>query len=307
MQMDIVVVGDLNVDLVLTGLPALPAYRELRLAKGMRFVLGGSSAIFACNAARLGAKVGFVGKVGEDEFGGFLRRRLERSGVDTSHLLIDRSGDTGICVSMSFPEEYAMVSYPGVRETFLAEEVDLGYVRTARHLHMSGFYLQRGMQAGAAGLFRGARQAGMSTSLDPDHDPTGKWDGGIWEVLSSVDFFFPNEHEALSIARTPDLHTAANRFRSSGGTTAIKRGADGVLAATAGRTFSTPAFPVTPVDTTGAGDSFNAGFVFRHLAGAPLEECIRWGNACGALSTQALGGTEGFPRPSEVERFLTAA
>jgi sugar/nucleoside kinase (ribokinase family) len=305
--MDIVVVGDLNVDLVLTGLSTLPAYRELRLAKGMRFVLGGSSAIFACNAARLGATVGFVGKVGEDELGDYLRRCLQQSGVDVSHMVFVPSGGTGICISMSFPDEYAMVSYPGIRETFCAADVDFDYVRTARHLHMSGYYLLRGMQTGAADLFCRAKQAGMSTSLDPDHDPSGKWDGGIQELLAHVDYFFPNQHEALSIARTHDLETAVSRLRSLAGVTVIKRGAEGALAAAAERTISEPAFPIEPVDTTGAGDSFNAGFLFQRLRGSPLEECIRWGNACGALSTQALGGTEGFPKPVEVERFLGTA
>ena len=302
--MDIVVVGDLNVDLVLTGLSALPAYRELRVAKGMRFVLGGSSGIFACNAARLGASIGFVGKVGEDEFGDFLQRRMEESGVDASHLARDRSQQTGICVSMSFPEEYAMASYAGIRETFRVEDVDFDYLKTARHLHMSGFYLLPAMWAGAVRLFREAKQAGLSTSLDPDHDSSGKWDGGIRDLLPYVDFFLPNEHESLSITGADDIETAAARLRGLAATTVIKRGAEGVLVASGSTTVFAPAFRITPVDTTGAGDSFNAGFIFQFLQGAPLEQCIRWGNACGALSTQALGGTEGFPTPAEVQRFL---
>ena len=304
--MDIVVVGDLNVDLVLTGLPALPAYRELRVAKGMRFVLGGSSGIFACNAARLGASVGFVGKVGADEFGDFLLRRLEQSGVDTSHLVRSRSGRTGICISMSFPEEYAMVSYAGIRESFRVEDVDFDYVKTARHLHMSGFYLLPGMWAGLVRLFREAKQAGLTTSLDPDHDSSGKWDGGIRDLLPYVDFFFPNEYESLSITGAGDIETAAARLRGLAATTVIKRGAEGVLVVSGSTTVSAPAFRITPVDTTGAGDSFNAGFVFQFLQGAPLEQCIRWGNACGALSTQALGGTESFPNRSQVEQFLAS-
>jgi len=303
---DIVVVGDLNVDLVLTGLPALPAYRELRVAKGMRFVLGGSSGIFACNAARLGASVGFVGKVGADEFGDFLLRRLEQSGVDTSHLVRSRSGRTGICISMSFPEEYAMVSYAGIRESFRVEDVDFDYVKTARHLHMSGFYLLPGMWAGLVRLFREAKQAGLTTSLDPDHDSSGKWDGGIRDLLPYVDFFFPNEYESLSITGAGDIETAAARLRGLAATTVIKRGAEGVLVVSGSTTVSAPAFRITPVDTTGAGDSFNAGFVFQFLQGAPLEQCIRWGNACGALSTQALGGTESFPNRSQVEQFLAS-
>lgn len=302
--MDIVVVGDLNVDLVLTGLAGLPAYRELRQATGMRFALGGSSGIFASNAARLGASVGFVGKVGDDEFGAFLRRRLAAAGVDVSRLVVDPSAATGICVSMSFPEDYAMVSYPGIRRSFALQDVDLDYVRSARHLHVSGYYLMPAFQPGAPELFRRAKQAGLTTSLDPDHDSSGCWDGGIRAVLPSVDFFFPNQHEALRIARAADLPAATDCLRSFAATTVIKLGSEGALAVTPEGTLSAPAFPVTPVDTTGAGDSFNAGFLFQHLRGAPLAECLRWGNACGALSTLALGGTEGFPTPDEIERFL---
>jgi sugar/nucleoside kinase (ribokinase family) len=205
---------------------------------------------------------------------------------------------------MSFPEEYAMVSYPGIRETFRVEDVDFDYVKSARHLHMSGYYLLRSMQAGASRLFREAKEAGMSTSLDPDHDPSGKWNGGMRELLCYVDFFFPNEHECMNIAGAANLDAAANCLRSLAGVTVIKRGAEGAVLVSAGCTISTPAFAITPVDTTGAGDSFNAGYLFQYLRGSPQEQCLLWGNACGALSTQSLGGTEGFPHPGEVERFL---
>jgi sugar/nucleoside kinase (ribokinase family) len=302
--MDIVVVGELNVDLVLTGLASLPGYGELRLAKDMRFALGSSSAIFACNAARLGAKVGFVGKSGKDEFGDFLVRRLEASGVDTSRIVRSSEGRTGICVLMSFPKEYAMASFPGIRETFSLAEVDLDYVRGARHMHMSSFYIQPALRPGCPELFRAAKEAGLTTSLDPDQDPAGKWDGGISQVLKNVDLFFPNEMEAAALGGSADMETALAELGRLAKRVVIKRGAEGLMTAEAGRTIVAPGFRVDPVDTTGAGDSFNAGFVHGFLQGAPLAECAVWGHACGALSTRALGGTEGFPTREEVERFL---
>jgi sugar/nucleoside kinase (ribokinase family) len=302
--MDIVVVGELNVDLVLTGLPSLPAYKELRLAKDMRFTLGSSSAIFACNASRLGASVGFVGKVGDDEFGDFMLRSLQQSGVETAHIIRHPGGRTGICVMMSFPDDYSMVSFPGIRETFRLEEVDFDYVKTARHLHMSSFYIQPALRPDVPQLFRRAREAGLSTSLDPDQDPSGKWNGGMREVLPYVDLFFPNEQEAMGITGAPDVDAAAQALRVLGRTIVVKRGAAGVLVAAGNKTVTAPGFPLRALDTTGAGDSFNAGFVFQFLQGAGLDECVMWGNACGALSTQALGGTAGFPYPAEVERFL---
>jgi sugar/nucleoside kinase (ribokinase family) len=304
MSLDIIVVGELNVDLVLTGLPSLPGYRELRLARDMRFTLGSSSAIFACNAARLGASVGFVGKAGDDEFGDFMLRSLKQAGVDTSRIIRHPGGHTGICVVMSFPEDYAMVSFPGIRETFRLEEVDIDYVKTARHLHMSSFYIQPALRPGIPRLFRQAKEAGLSTSLDPDNDPTGSWNGGMREALGSVDLFLPNEQELMGIAGMKELSTAVEEMRGVAGTTIVKRGAAGVLIMTHGRTIAAPGFTINPMDTTGAGDSFNAGFVVRFLQGAPLEDCTAWGNACGALSTRALGGTAAFPDYGELQRFL---
>lgn len=302
--MDIVVVGDINADLILTGLPSLPAFRELKHAKGMKFTLGGSSAIFAHNIARLGAATGFVGKVGKDHVGDFLLDTLASAGVDTSRVVRDAALPTGICVSMSFPDEYAMVSYPGIRESFVLQEVDIAYVKRARHLHLSSFYLQPGLQPGCLELFRCARTAGLTTSLDPDHDPREKWNSGMQQLLHEVDLFLPNEIEAARISRTQELTAAARFFDSFGHTTVIKRGREGVSVICGGQVTSSPSFKIQPLDTTGAGDSFDAGFIFQHLNRAPLEKCIAWGSACGALSTRALGGIEAFPTPSEVEKFL---
>jgi len=301
--MEIVVVGDINADLIFTGLPSLPAFRELKHAKGMKFTLGGSSAIFAYNIARLGAATGFVGKVGNDHVGDFLLSVLGSVGVDTSRVVRDGARPTGICVSMSFPDEYAMVSYPGIRESFALHEIDLEYVKSARHLHLSSFYLQPGLQPGCAELFRSAKTAGLTTSLDPDHDPREQWNGGMQQLLQYVDLFLPNETEALRISGTDDLNAAARLFNRFGHTAVIKRGREGASVIRDGQVTAAPAFEIEPVDTTGAG-SFNAGFIFQYLNRAPLQKCIAWGCACGALSTRALGGIDAFPTCTEIETFL---
>ncbi len=302
--MDIVVVGDINADLILSGLSSLPAFGELKHAKDMKLTLGGSSAIFAHNIARLGAATGFAGKVGRDHIGDFLIDTLNGAGVDTSRVVRDSTRPTGICVSMTFPENYAMVSYPGIRESFTLQEIDLDYVRQARHLHMSGFYLQPGLRAGCLELFRSAKAAGLTTSLDPDHDPREEWNGGMRELLGEIDLFLPNELEAQRISRAQELDAAMSFFAQTGNTTVVKRGRDGVTVVRGQENISAPSFRIEPVDTTGAGDSFDAGFVFQHLRGAPVQKCMVWGNACGALSTRALGGLDGFPTSAEVERFL---
>jgi sugar/nucleoside kinase (ribokinase family) len=302
--MDVVVVGELNADLILSGLAAVPRFGEIQCAQGMRLTLGSSSAIFACNIARLGVEVGFVGKVGNDLLGSMLVERLHVRGVDTSRIVRTDEAQTGICVVLSFPHDYAMASYPGVREKFCLDDVDLEYVQSARHMHMSSYFLQPALQPGAAELFRRAKRAGLTTSLDPDCDPAGKWNGGLLELLPSVDVFLPNEQEALRISGKNDLESALDSLGKLATTVVVKRGAAGILMSSQGQKLAIPGFHVDPLDTTGAGDSFNAGFISRFLKRDSLADCIAWGNACGAMSTLAMGGIEGFPVEMQVEEFF---
>ncbi|MHB1938401.1 MAG: carbohydrate kinase family protein, partial [Acidobacteriaceae bacterium] len=144
----------------------------------------------------------------------------------------------------------------------------------------------------------------LSTSLDPDYDPSGKWDGGMLKLLPFVDIFLPNELETTKISGETDIARAVDILSKLSRIVVVKRGAAGVSMKYREQVVNAPAFSVQPVDTTGAGDSFNAGFIFRFLQGAPLADCTAWGNACGALSTRSLGGTEGFPTASEVEKFF---
>lgn len=245
-----------------------------------------------------------MGKLGKDETGDFLLRCLRDRGVDTSQIIQSSAGRTGICVVMSFPHEYAMASFPGIRETFCLEEVNLNYVRTAKHMHMSSFYLQPALRPGCQKLFRMAKEAGMTTSLDPDVDPSGEWNGGMLEVLPYVDIFLPNEQEAAKISGQANATEALNTLSKLARTVVIKRGARGVLTKCGGSIVEAPGFLIQPVDTTGAGDSFNAGFVSQFIQRAPLVDSVAWGNACGALSTRLLGGTEGFPTRNEVQQFF---
>jgi sugar/nucleoside kinase (ribokinase family) len=303
-KLDIVVVGELNVDLILTGLSSLPEMGQCRLSKDMLFTLGSASAIFASNIAHLGQKVGFVGKIGDDDLGDFILRSLNAKNVDTAKIIKDEQAKTGICVSLSFPEDYAIASYAGVRESFALSDVDIDYVLKAKHLHMSSYYLQPDMQEGCAELFRRAKEAGLTTSLDPDSDPSGKWDNSIFDVLKYVDILLPNEKEALHISKCDTIQSALDILSKMVSTVVIKMGKLGVWAKNKKRTIHANAFAVSVVDTTGAGDSFNSGFIYKFLHGSTLEECAIWGNACAAISTTQLGGTAGFPNLREVEQFL---
>lgn len=301
---DVVVVGELNVDLILTGLPSLPEMGKGKLARDVNFTLGSASAIFASNIARLGLNVGFLGKIGDDYFGDFILDSLSSRNVDTSHVIRDKNAKTGICVSLSFPENYAMASFPGVRETFQVSDVDFDYISRARHMHMSSYYLQTGMQAGAPELFRRAREMGLTTSFDPDSDPSGKWDNSIFETLRYVDVFLPNETEAIQISKTNDVESALDQLSQVVNTAVVKMGKSGVWSKNPQKVIHSNVFKVEVVDTTGAGDSFNSGFIYQYLNGADIEECTLWGNACAGISTTKSGGTTAFPDTSELRHFF---
>ncbi|OGB67698.1 MAG: hypothetical protein A2Y94_12575 [Caldithrix sp. RBG_13_44_9] len=303
-KLDIIVVGELNVDLILLGLPSLPEMGQCKLSKDVQFTLGSASAIFASNIARLGKKVGFVGKIGDDEFGDFILESLKKQHVDTSHIIKDKNGKTGICVSLSFPDNYAMASYAGVREMMSIADVDFEYVNSASHLHMSSYFLQPSMKEGCPELFRKARENGLSTSLDPDSDPTNTWSNSIYQVLDYVDIFLPNEREALKITGGDNTLSALDILAERVNTVAIKRSKEGVIVQNKDQRLSAEAFKIEVVDTTGAGDSFNAGFIYQYLNKARIEECVIWGNACAAISTTRAGGTTAFPTPQEATNFI---
>ena len=298
--------GELNVDLILTGLPSLPEFDRCVLSKDMQFTLGSASAIFASNISRLGLDVGFIGKVGDDDFGKFILNALKKGKVDISQIIRDKKAKTGICVSLSFPDNYAMASYAGVRETMTLSDVNTDYISKAGHLHMSSYYLQPGMQKGCPELFKNAKAHGLTTSLDPDGDPTGNWDQSIFEVLKFVDIFLPNKSEACRISGCDSVDQALDRLSGVVKTVVIKDGKNGVWVRSEGKTMHAKSFNVNVVDTTGAGDSFNSGFIYQFYSGAAIEECILWGNACAAISTTASGGTTAFPDTVQLRRFLAA-
>jgi sugar/nucleoside kinase (ribokinase family) len=303
-NLDIVVVGELNVDLILTGLPSLPEMGVCKLSKDMHFTLGSASAIFASNISRLGVNVGFVGKIGDDDLGEYILKSLKKRNVETSQIIKDKNGKTGICVSISFPENYAMASYAGVRETLTLSDVNMDYISKARHLHMSSYYLQTGMQERCAELFKRAKEMGLTTSLDPDSDPSGKWDESIFEVLKYVDIFLPNEKEARHISKCDTIEAALVLFNRKVETVVIKTGKTGVWIKIPEKTYHGDVFKVNVVDTTGAGDSFNSGFIYQFLNRSDIRDCILWGNACAAISTTKPGGTTAFPTLNEAEKFL---
>jgi len=305
---DVLVVGELNVDIILTDLSAFPALGKEVLAADMTLALGSSSAIFAAGLARLGASVNFIGKVGQDTYGQFVLEELRGLGVQVEAVMVDSHTPTGATVSLAYEGDRALVTYLGSIAALRAEDVPLDQVSAHRHLHVSSYYLQKSLQPGLPTLFRTARSHGLTISLDVGFDPSEQWHRDrVLSLLSLVDVFLPNEVEARALANTDDLDIAAARLAQHvRDWVVIKRGARGAMARSRrGERVDVPAFPVTVRDTTGAGDSFNAGFVHGYiLQGMPIHDALRFAVACGSLSTTGIGGTAAQPTLEEVHAFL---
>ena len=296
--------GEINVDLVLQGYTEFPVPGKEVLVRDSQLVLGSATAIMAMGLARLGTKVAFVGRVGDDLWGRFCLEEMAGRGIDLSRVIRGAEPKTGVTVSITHPQDRALVTFLGAIGALTAADIHDGALAGFRHLHSSSFFFQEGLRPGLPDLFRRARRAGLTTSLDTGFDPSGEWDGGLRETLSETDLFFPNEVELAALTGTEDAAEGVRRLQKGRTRVVAKLGEKGAIALDGGRIVHVPAFRVQPVDTTGAGDSFNAGFLHLWLQGAPVGDCLRLGAACGALSTRALGGTAAQPTLEEAEGLV---
>jgi len=305
MPLDVCVVGEINPDLILYGLPKRLKPEQEYLIEGFRLTLGSSSAIFAHNLSVLGTRVGMISKIGADPLGKTSYDSLAKAGVDLTHVLAASSGtSTGLTVILAQSEHRFILTYPGTMFELSYEDLDLNYIFSARHLHVSSYFLHKALRPRIADLFRAAKAKGLSTSLDTNDDPEDKWGGDLTNVLSFVDIFFPNEREAKRIAATDDLQQAVKKLSQVCGAVVVKLGAKGAIARKGSEEWRRDATPVTAVDSVGAGDSFDAGYIHRFLQGATPAQCLEYAGIAGALSTTWQGGTEAFKDRNGVEEFF---
>jgi len=302
---DVCVIGEINCDLILYGLPATLEPEKETLARGFRLTLGSSSAIFAHNLSALGTRTGIVAKIGSDPLGQVALDRLSKAGVDVSAVRKSPGAtSTGVTVILAQSAGRYILTYPGTMAEFCYEDIDREYAFSARHLHLSSFFLQPALRPQVGRLFREAKEKGLTTSLDTNDDPAGQWAGDLIEVLPFIDVFLPNEREAKAIARCEELPEAIEKLAVLSRIVAIKLGARGAIAREGRKEWNCPAVRVETVDPVGAGDSFDAGFIHKFLSGAGCEECLRFANVAGAFSTTREGGTEAFRDSAAMKEFF---
>jgi sugar/nucleoside kinase (ribokinase family) len=306
-RFDVTLVGESNVDLLLYGLPDdLPPEREL-LADRMAMHLGGSPAITAHNLAAFGSQVGFITASANDTFADLCLRDLTSAGVDLSRAIRkDDGSSTGFTVLLQHRNFRRTLTYPGVTHSIRYCDLDLEYLRSARHFHLSSYFLQQSLRPDIPRLFAELKETGLTISFDPNDDPSGEWDSSIYEALAYVDILMPNEREACRIARASQLDLALHNLSAIVPTVVVKRGAQGAVAFSEGKTHTAAALMMTPVDAVGAGDSFNAGFLHAYLKGESIDRCLAFGNLAGAFSTTQAGGIAAFRSAEERSQFFAA-
>ena len=306
---DVIVVGELNVDLILNELDRFPEVGKEILARQMTLTLGSSAAIFASNISSLGARVAFIGKIGNDKFGEVVLESLQKNDVDVSMVIRDEHCGTGATIILNVEEDRANTTYPGAMDLLTIDDISKEDLGRARHLHFSSFFLQPGMRDGVGKLFRIAQELGLTTSFDMQWDPDEEWILDIEGILPHVNVFLPNENELIYLSGKHDLNEAINFINNYTEVLAIKRGNKGSMVNYRNETFELPAFlNENVVDAIGAGDSFNAGFIYKFIMGKPIRDCQQYGNLTGAVSTTAAGGITAFQdyenfRKKALEKF----
>lgn len=294
-EFDVIVVGELNVDLILNQLESFPETGKEKLADAMTLTLGSSSAIFASNLSSLGMKVAFIGKIGNDIFGRFCKEQLEAKGVDTSMIFIDKELKTGATVVLNFGEDRAMVTHQGAMKYLSVDDITNEMLSRASHLHFSSYFLQPGFKNDLDILFNAARKSGLTTSLDIQWDPAERWDFDYKRVLPLVHIFLPNETELLNLTKQNSVDDAIKIISDYGNIIVVKKGKEGSLMSYNNKVITCKPFLNDQViDAIGAGDSFNAGFIFRYMQGRRPEDCQQLANLLGAISTTKPGGTTAF-------------
>jgi sugar/nucleoside kinase (ribokinase family) len=307
---DLVVLGDCNPDVLVLGSDVDPVFgQQEKLVDGISLVIGGSAAITAVAAARLGLRVALVAAVGADPAGAFMRDQLAAEGVDVRFVVVREDAPTGMTVALSRGGDRAILTALGAVASLTAADVPASLLAGARHVHASSwFLLQVGLGPGLGALFSAARSAGATTSLDTNWDPSGRWAGPhLSAAIAQASLLLPNEAEVLHLAGADDLDSAVSALVAAGPRVVVKLGERGALCADGPARCRVSLPPVTPADTTGAGDCFNAGLIAGLLDDLSLAEATALGCAAGALSTAAPGGTASAPNWAAAKELTAAA
>ena len=300
----ILAIGDLNVDIIVSGMSEFPELGREIHCRDVRTVMGGSASIFACRLGQLGVEVDILGVVGRDYNGRIVLNTLRLNNVGIDKVIIRDDIRTGVTVSLTYSNDKALITFTGSIGALEPSDVPPELLRDYDHVHISSIYFQPKLLGHIAEIFKEAKRQGLTTSLDTQDDPSGRYEK-IWKMLEHTDIFLPNDKEAREIAKTTSLDEALMKIGFKAETLTVKCGGRGAVGKMGDKIVRVKPLKINPVDTTGAGDSFDAGFLYYFLCkGMSFEDSLRFANAMGALSCLYIGGTGGRITEKDVLRFM---
>jgi sugar/nucleoside kinase (ribokinase family) len=300
-NIDAIVVGELNMDLILSDIQQFPEIEKEVMAGEMLFTLGSSSAIFASNLSSMGNVVAFSGMIGKDSFGEKVITALKSKNVITQSIVQSDHYQTGITVAMIYGKERAMITHAGAMNHFGSEHISDDLLKSGKHLHISSIFLQPKLKTELIAIFNRAKSFGLTISLDPQWDPNEKWDIDLDSILDLIDVFLPNAAEWEGLTGSTDINSSLLKFKNKRSIIVIKDGANGAYCLLDGEVIFQPAFTCnTYVDAIGAGDSFDAGFINLFIQQREINKCLEYACLMGALNTTSAGGTGSFQSKKEI-------
>lgn len=301
---DVFFYGDVNIDLVIPGVDGFPLAGEEKITPVMETFIGGGAALTALGLGKLGMKPVFQGIIGDDAYGQFILGEFGKKGIDCSLLQVDKKLKTGISISFTNEHDRSFLTFRGTNEYLNVEEMSLEAVKESKHVHMTGYCGSKNHSQYLAVLKEINKQTNTTVSFDVGWDETGLWNKEIYQLLPYIDVLFMNETEALHYSREKTEEEAALSLKEVRGMVVLKLGKKGSMAMCQETIYTKPGFEVAAVDTTGAGDSFNAGFLYGYLNKESIQRCLTLGNGCGAMSVTQLGGNTGFPDRQGLRQLL---
>lgn len=306
-QFDVLAIGELNPDLILSGIKAgQPRLGTEQSFSELKLTLGSSTAIACVIMQRLGLRTAMAACIGDDEYGRFCRQTLDHEGVNHANVQTLDQRQTGVTISLAYPDDRLLLTNTGTMTALKAADITDDMLARTKHIHVGSFFIQTGLQPGLAELFARAQNLGISTSLDTGWDPEENWMNPVLKaVFAHTDVFLPNQTEFAHVTGTTDRAAGFKTLHEWGvGEVVLKCGSQGAHYSGPDGIFSHPGFFAAPIDTTGAGDSCNAGYIAARIEGQTPRDRLAFGNACGALTVAAIGGTTGVTSRAAVEKRL---
>src|SRR5680860_1228058 len=307
MKKNCLVIGDLNVDLIVADING-PLEKGSEVTARNHFLdIGGSGGVFAAVLSELGIKTYIISKISNDFFGNYLMERLKNHGAGTDKILVEDGKDTGFTLSLTYPEDKIQISSVEMVKKFNYGDIVFEGLENIKHVHFTSYYMMESLQDDYIKIICSIKKkyGDVTFSMDTNDDPSGRWAHKIYNILPHIDIFMINKKEALMITKKDNITDALEELGKVVKTVIIKLGIKGYIAKISGRIYRRHSLSAVFKDSTGAGDNFDAGFIYGFLNNIGARKSLRIGNICGSKSVGYLGGAGTKEKYLKINRMIS--